>query len=183
MPSRQTAWPRQWLMTDERMSDRLWEAIARLPDCDGGIVFRHYKTEKHNRAAFALEVAAICRRRGLTLGVAGDADLARAVGADFVHRPDTATTLPTSMPVHNLGQAREAARLGAALAFISPVFPTRSHPGEAALGPANAEILAKASNTVAIALGGMDGATFALLSPGAFHGWAGIDAWLSDSGD
>jgi len=183
MPSRQTAWPRQWLMTDERMSDRLWEAIARLPDDDGGIVFRHSNTDKEKRAGLAREVAAICRRRGLMLGVAGDADLARAVGADFVHRPDTTTTLPTSMPVHNLGQAREAAWLGAALAFVSPVFPTRSHRGQAALGPANAEILARASNTVAIALGGMDGAKFASLQSGVFHGWAGIDVWLGDSGD
>jgi len=117
------------------------------------------------------------------LGVARDIDLACSVGADFIHRPDTATTLPISMPVHNLEQAREAARLGAALAFVSPVFPTRAHPGQAALGPANAETLAKASRTVAIALGGMAAAKFVLLSPGAFHGWAGIDAWLSGSGD
>ena len=183
MPTRQTAWPRQWLMTDERMSDRLWEAIARLPDHAAGIVFRHYNTEKDKRAALARKVAAMCRRRGIRLGLARDIDLACSVGADFIHRPDTATTLPISMPVHNLEQAREAARLGAALAFVSPVFPTRAHPGQAALGPANAETLAKASRTVAIALGGMDAAKFVLLSPGAFHGWAGIDAWLSGSGD
>jgi thiamine-phosphate pyrophosphorylase len=183
MPSRQTAWPRQWLMTDERMSDRLWEAIARLPDDDGGIVFRHYNTEKDKRAALARKVAAMCRPRGITLGVACDVDLACSVGADFVHRPGAATILPTSLPVHNLEQARQAARLGAALAFVSPVFPTRSHPGHAALGPANAEILARASRTVAIALGGMNAAKFASLPSGALHGWAGIDAWLSDSGD
>lgn len=183
MPTHQTPWPSQWLLTDERMSDRLWEAIARLPDGEGGIIFRHYNTEKDHRAALAREVAAICRRRKLTLGVAGDVDLACAVGADFVHRPDASTSLPISMPVHSLEQAREASRLHAALVFVSPIFPTRSHPGVAALGPAKAEILAKASGTVAIALGGMDGAKFASLSRGVFHGWAGIDAWLSGSGN
>src|SRR3569623_1177689 len=101
MPTRQTAWPRQWLITDERMSDRLWEAIARLPDDAAGIVFRHYSTEKDKRAALARKVAAICRRRGITLGVAGDVCLAGSVGADFIHRPGVATLLPTSLPVHN----------------------------------------------------------------------------------
>ena len=41
MTARQTAWPRTWLMTDERLGVRLWEAIDRLPS-DSGIVFRHY---------------------------------------------------------------------------------------------------------------------------------------------
>ena len=33
--------PRLWLMTDERLGERLFEAIARLPE-EAGIVFRHY---------------------------------------------------------------------------------------------------------------------------------------------
>lgn len=183
MPTRQTTWPRQWLMTDERLSEQLWQAIARLPDGAAGIVFRHYEAEKNERAALAREVAAICRRRGIALGLAADVELARDVSADFVHRPDKATDLPISMPVHTLGEARAAARTGAALAFISPVFSTRSHPGQPALGPEAAEMLAKASGTRAIALGGMDAARFESLAPGAFHGWAAIDAWLSESGD
>ena len=44
MTARQTDWPREWLMTDERMGDRLWTAIDRLPIKHSGIVFRHYAT-------------------------------------------------------------------------------------------------------------------------------------------
>ena len=41
MFARQTGWPHCWLMTDERMGDRLWAAIDRLPIGDGGVVVRH----------------------------------------------------------------------------------------------------------------------------------------------
>ena len=43
MTDRQRPWPRAWLMTDERMGERLWEAIDRLPVKHSGIVFRHYR--------------------------------------------------------------------------------------------------------------------------------------------
>ncbi len=48
MTARQTAWPRTWLMTDERLGIRLWEAIDRLPK-DSGIVFRHYALARAER--------------------------------------------------------------------------------------------------------------------------------------
>ena len=35
MEARQQSWPRIWLMTDERMGDSLWDAVARLPDGAG----------------------------------------------------------------------------------------------------------------------------------------------------
>ena len=40
---------RGWLMTDERMGERLWEAIDRLPSGSGGIVFRHYQSGSDER--------------------------------------------------------------------------------------------------------------------------------------
>ena len=41
MAANQPPWPREWLMTDERMGDRLWEAIDGMPP-GSGVVFRHY---------------------------------------------------------------------------------------------------------------------------------------------
>lgn len=183
MTPRQRAWPRQWLMTDERMGDRLWEAVARLPDGDGGIVLRHHPIPCSQRRALAVDLAAACADRGLTFGVARDSELAEAVGADFVHNPETVGSGPFSMSVHDMGQAEDARRRGAAMVFISPVFPTRSHPGAAALGLDAATALAKAAGAPAIALGGMSVAVFAALPPGTFYGWAAIDAWLSGPGN
>jgi len=180
MTARQRPWPRQWLMTDERMGGHLWDAVARLPDGCSGIVLRHHATPARERRALAVRLAEICAERGLTFGVAVDAELAEAVRADFVHNPAVAIDGPFSMSVHDMAQALEARRRGADLIFVSPVYATRSHPGTAALGPDAASVLAEAAGGLAIALGGMTAARFAALAPGAFHGWAAIDAWLSD---
>ena len=178
MTARQTVWPRTWLMTDERLGIRLWEAIDRLPK-DSGIVFRHYALAPAERLDLAREVASACRARGFTLAVVGDIDMARAVGADLIHNPpDVPDGIPFSKALHSLEEAEAAARVGASLVFVSPVFATRSHPNAPALGPGRAIRLAEAAGAPAIALGGMNAQRFAELE--GFCGWAGIDAWLGD---
>ncbi|MEQ7874033.1 thiamine phosphate synthase [Sphingomonas sp. ASV193] len=169
--------PTRWLMTDERLGERLFEAIARVPR-GGGVMFRHDSLGPAARAALAGAVAELCARRGLVLGVAADAALARRLGARFVHRPvgDSAGVAVT-MPVHDAEEARAASAAGAAAVFVSPLFATRSHPGGGALGPHRAAELAAIAGVPGIALGGMDEARFAALD--GFHGWAGIDAWLA----
>ena len=82
----QIEWPRTWLMTDERLGDRLWSAIDRLPE-GAGIVFRHYSLNRNARAELAVRVSSICRERAFTLAIAADADLALAVGANMIHKP------------------------------------------------------------------------------------------------
>lgn len=166
-------------MTDERLGERLWAAIARLPDGEAGIVFRHYATPEYERAALASRIAQACRERRIALAIAGDVALARALGADLVHNPRETAAMPFSVSIHNLDEAREARRRGAALVFVSSVNPTRSHPGKPALGPELGAGLARAAGVSAIALGGMTEAAFSALPDGAFHGWAGIDAWIS----
>lgn len=179
MTSRQRPWPRAWLMTDERMGERLWTAIDRLPINHAGIVFRHYATSPEVRAILARRIADICDRRGLALAIAADVDLARTLGADLVHNP-TGTTygLPFSRAVHSIEEADAAKAEGAALVFVSPVYPTTSHPGGKPLRHALALKIAKAAGVPAIALGGMDSVKSAQLERDGFYGWAGIDAWL-----
>ena len=180
MDPSQTEWPRTWLMTDERLGDRLWSAIDRLPE-GSGVVLRHYSLERDARARLADRVSSICRERGFALSLAADVDLAGAVGANLVHKPQVRTEgLPFSVPVHSMAEAAEAAKRGASLVFVSPVFETRSHPGRKALGPALAAQIAQAARAPAIALGGMNARNFAQLGE-QFHGWAGIDAWLGDA--
>jgi len=166
--------PRLWLMTDERLGDRLLGAVGRLPPRRGGIVFRHYRLPPGERRALFEQVKALARRRGLTLLLAGPAAEAARWGADGSHGRGRGFGLRTA-PAHGPRELRAAERAGAALVFLSPVFPTRSHPGGRALGPARFALLARRSKLPVVALGGMDRARARRLR-GAW-GWAGIDAW------
>lgn len=177
MTCRQTPWPRAWLMTDERLGDRLWRALANLPDGHAGVVFRHYSLMRSERARIGLRIAQICRSRTIVLAVGADEELAFELGADLVHNPRQPAALPFSKSVHSMKDALTAREAGAALVFISPVYRTLSHPSHAPLGPASAIELARAAGIPAIALGGMTERAFASLEQGGFHGWAGIGAW------
>lgn len=178
MAANQPSWPREWLMTDERIGGRLWEAIDSVP-AGGGVVFRHYATPDADRVPLGRRIADLCRERGLTLAVARDVDLAQALGAALVHNPNSeAAALPFTRSAHSFEEAQQACDLGAALLFVAPVFPTRSHPSRGALGLAEAVRIASACSAPVIALGGVNRANFAPLRRGGFYGWAGIDAWL-----
>jgi thiamine-phosphate pyrophosphorylase len=177
MATNQPLWPRDWLMTDERMGERLWEAIGRVSAESGGIVFRHYSLEAAERLELGRRVAALARERKLLLAVARDVRLAEKLEAQLVHNPRAETDLPFSRSVHDEREALTAREAGAALVFVSPVYVTRSHPGAEPLGPDRAARLAEFAGCPAVALGGMSFGKFWELGP-AFHGWAGIDAWL-----
>jgi thiamine-phosphate pyrophosphorylase len=172
-------WPTAWLMTDERMGDRLWPAIDCAADVGAGIIFRPYATDPERRAEVGRHIADMAQRRGLVLGVGGDAVLARALGARLVHNPrETTLGLPFSRSVHNEYEAAAAKTDGASLVFVSPVYPTRSHPGAAALGEKEAARLAMLAGVPAFALGGVDPSRQNRLRKLGFAGWAGIDAWV-----
>lgn len=178
MQDRQKPWPREWLMTDERMGEALWDAIGRLPQDRGGIVFRHYAMGPERREIVGRRIADLARERGLVLAVARDADLARLLGASLVHNPaGPVAGLPFSRAVHSIAEAKAAKAEGAALVFVSPVHATRSHPGQKPLGTAKAARIARAAGVPAIALGGMGRLAFMQMRD-SFHGWAAIDAWM-----
>lgn len=177
MAANQPLWPWQWLMTDERLGDRLSEAVDRLPS-GAGIIFRHYHLADSDRLALGIQLARSASERNLTLGVAGSAQLAERLGAALLHNPDRTSVIPCSLAVHNEDEARAANEAGAALAFIAPVHATRSHPGRPPLGPERAIELAALVGCPAIALGGMNESRFLALREHGFHGFAGIDCWL-----
>ena len=167
--------PRLWLMTDERLGDRLLPAVERLP-IGAGIVFRHYSLGETERRRLFGRVADVARRRALMLLLAGPADQAAAWGADGSHGRGRGAGL-RSAAVHDLAEIRAAERDGAGLLFLSPVFATRSHPGARPLGPARFNFLARRTDLPVIALGGMDDVRVRRLREA--YGWAGIDAFLS----
>jgi thiamine-phosphate pyrophosphorylase len=160
--------PRLWLVTDERQGEGLWAALERLP-AGAGILFRHYALLGPARRALFEEVKRIARRRRLLLVVAGGP----LPGGDGAHDRRGAGIRTAS--AHNLRELRSAERAGADLVFLSPVYPTRSHPGGRPLGPRRFALIAHQARVPVIALGGMDEARFRTLGGG--YGWAGIDAW------
>lgn len=164
--------PRLWLMTDERQEERLLAAVARLPD-GAGVVFRHYSLGEVARRNLFERVRAAAPGPVL---LAGSAAEARAWGAAGSHGGGRGAGLRTA-PAHNLAELRAAERAGAALAFLSPVFPTVSHPGARALGLAKFAWLARRTSLPVIALGGMNAARGKRLASFAAYGWAAIDAW------
>jgi len=170
--------PRLWLMTDERMENRLFAAIDRLPR-RAGIVFRHYSLIGAERRALFARVRRVARRRGLMLLLAGPADMAQAWGADGSHgRGRGRWRGLRSSPVHDLREIRAAERAGADLLFLSPAFPTRSHPDAPVLGQADFARLARSSDLPVIALGGMNAERGRRLQAHGAYGWAAIDAFL-----
>ncbi|HYC94292.1 MAG TPA: thiamine phosphate synthase [Sphingomicrobium sp.] len=177
MAVNQPPWPREWLMTDERLGEKLWEAVGALPE-GAGIIFRHYGLGNEARLELGLRLAELARERDLVFGVAGNQQLAERLYAALVHNPDKAGAKPCSMAVHDEQQALAARSVRPSLAFVGPVYPTRSHPGAPALGVDRAAALARQAGCPAIALGGMNRARFEGLKSGGFYGWAGIDAWL-----
>jgi thiamine-phosphate pyrophosphorylase len=170
-------WPTAWLLTDERLGPDLAAAMARAAEAGAGILVRHHASGPDQRRAVAEEALYL----GAPIAIARDVALARQLGALFVHNPaDSCGDLPFSLSVHDEAEARRAAREKAALVFVSPFFPTRSHPGVAALEEQTALALAQLAGCPAIALGGMDRHRGRSLMQRGMAGWAGIDCWLND---
>ncbi len=178
-PARQSL-PRLWLMTDERMDDRLLAAVSRLPKGKAGVVWRHYQTPGAERHALYKRIRAIARRNRLTLLLADSPALARAWKADGWHgrTPGRNARLIHSMAAHDRREMVTAARAGADLIFLSPVFATRSHPRARALGPLRFGLLARDKPAPLIALGGMTSSRFRGMMALGADGYAAIDAWL-----
>src|SRR6185312_4518970 len=84
--------------------------------------------------------ARICRARRLVLAVAGDARLAFRLNAGLHLRNGRRPGLVrprglVTSSAHSLADLQRAARAGADIAFLSPAFPTVSHPDAPAFGP------------------------------------------------
>lgn len=165
--------PRVWLMTDERAGEALWAALERLPR-GAGVVFRHHASGDRARRALLGRVMQVARRRRLTVirtgrvAVRGEAG---THGSTPRHRG-----LLHARSAHHRTEAIAARRAGADLVFVSPLHPTRTHPGARPLGACRAASIISGLGIPAIALGGMTRRRFAGVRALGFHGWAAIDA-------
>lgn len=166
--------PTLWLFTDgARLPDPV-AAARHLPVGLAGIVLRD--DARPDRRALAKALARACRLRRLRLSVAGDWRLAALVHAGVHLRVGRRLSgMPRGMAVasssaHGVADCVRARRAKTATVFLSPVFPTASHPGAAALGPVRWGLVARRIGGAA-ALGGIDGGTVRRLA--RFCGAAG----------
>jgi len=179
--------PPVWLLSDPRRLPDPRAAARRLPP--GAAVLARDVAPAPLRA-----LAVLARARRLVLLVSGEGRAALALGAGL-HLPDrrpTSGLLPflaarrgrggggggggplLSVAAHGRAGIARARRLRADLVILSPVLPTASHPGAAALGPLRWAALARRAGRPVVALGGLDARRARALPPVA-AGWAAIE--------
>lgn len=168
--------PALWLISDARNDAGLARALAKLPRGSGWI-YRHYHLPGPQRYARFRALRRIARARGHVTILADSALTAREWGADGIYGAPRALAPRRSglihlATAHDLTELGLAARLGADAALLSPVFPTRSHPGGRVLGSVRFRLLARQAGLPVIALGGMDAARAHALG---WKRWAAID--------
>jgi thiamine-phosphate pyrophosphorylase len=164
-------------MTDDRDAD--WAAAARRLPRGSLVVVRG-----RERAARETLLDRLVVVPGIALSVAEDAVLAAEVKG--LHLPEARlreaphvrarhADWRITAAIHSLAAILRARHCDAL--FLSPVFPTTSHPGAADLGAARASLIAAASHTPVYALGGVTANKAALLGP-SFAGIAAVGALL-----
>jgi len=180
--------PRSWAMTDTARTPNLEHFVDHLP-ADTGIIFRHY--DIRDRATQARSIIRRAHRRAISVLIAGDPVLALETGADGIHLPSyQLNNLPvasrlrrprnwiTTAAVHNHRDISIANRIETDAVLLSPVFPTVSHPGSAALGVLGFASLCRRSRCPVFALGGLAISTVRRLKNSGAEGIAGIGLFI-----
>jgi thiamine-phosphate pyrophosphorylase len=171
-----------WLFTDERLGgaapgDPLWRALERLPR-GGGVVFRHYRLPEGERRALLARVCAVACRRGLVVvgsGIAAPDGAHLSAHANWRGRRPSRGLVTAS--AHGRRELLAAFRAGADLVFLSPLFPTESHPGAQTLGPLRFGLLVRGAPGPVAALGGMTAERMRRLKPLGAAGFGAIGYW------
>jgi thiamine-phosphate pyrophosphorylase len=155
MKRRQTL-PRQWLVADGRFADQLWPAVRALPN-RSGVLFLYRDLRKGERARTLAKLRRLAATRGLVIVDEGAGEVAR---------------------VHDVKEIRQAGIAGVPILFLSPMFPTRSHPGWEPIPRMRAAALLRLTKAPVMALGGVTDLRFRRIQRLGFSGWAAIDAWI-----
>jgi len=160
------------LITDSQRFDSTQDMLRVLESAlQGGVdtlLLREKSLDSAKLLALASNLRILTQQYHAKLMIHSQADIAKAVDADGVH-VDAASIAEIAKIKHYLGkdklvsaschdasELQQAQSLGASFAFLSPVFPTQSHPGAPSLGADTFIALAKQVNIPVIALGGID---------------------------
>ncbi len=160
------------LLTDSKRFDSNQAMLEVLEQAvQGGvdtIVLREKALDSARLLALASSVRVLTARYGARLMIHSQADIAKAVNADGVHVD--ASSIPeisrikawlnhkmlVSASCHSKEELGLAQCQGADFAFLSPVFPTQSHPGAPSLGAEKFLEISAQMHMPIIALGGID---------------------------
>ncbi len=162
--------PRVLLLSDARNDAGLARAIARLPR-GSGFVFRHYHLAPAARTARFDALARLCRARGVAV-LASRPQRGWRIDGVYGAPAQRARRGLRLATAHSLREIGQATRDRAHAVLLSPVHPTRSHPGAATLGAVRFLLLARRAPLPVIALGGMTRARALRLGRAR---WAAID--------
>lgn len=150
--------PRVWLVSDARNDALLEGLLAGLPR-GSGFIYRHYHLPPAERRQRFEALRRAARRRGHRVILSGSGREARDWRADGSYGPPPRRRCGgrglCAATAHSLREIGAARRSGADAILLSPVFPTRSHPGGRVLGPVRFRLLAARAGIPVIALGGM----------------------------
>ena len=160
------------------------EAVARGLPPGSAVVFRAFGAA--DAEARGARLAAIARRRKLTLLIGADAALAQRLGAQGVHLPERlahdARRLKAAHPawivtaaVHSTTAARRALAWGADAVVVSTAFASRSPSAGPPMGPLRLAILVRRAGGPVYALGGIDNEKARLLKDTGLAGLAAVD--------
>jgi len=111
----------------------------------------------------ALKILPVLRQYGARLILNSDIELVKEIGADGVQLTGAQLAELSVRPevdwcaasCHNMEELRRAEALGCDFVMLSPVLPTKSHPGAAHLGWENFSAIASDSSIPVYALGGL----------------------------
>ncbi len=179
------AWPALVFVTDDARVPDPVGALEALPQgC--AILFRHYGAA--DREASAAHVTMRAREQNRLVIVAGDLALAHQLTADGFHLPQHLLESPRdwrgewpgrlTAAVHSQEAVDLAAQRGCDAAFLSPVFPTPSHPGAEHLGVAGFSAITRTTTLPLYALGGVTAETALQLKDSGAVGLAAIGGLL-----
>jgi 8-oxo-dGTP diphosphatase len=140
----------------------------------------------------ATAAKAIARRRGATLLLNGNIELALSLELDGVHLPAADLLALRARPIgaerwcaascHDQRELDHAAVIGVDFAVVGPVLPTRSHPEASPLGWQRFAALCERAPFPVYAIGGLDRTHLAAAIAAEGQGIAGISAFVRKCG-
>lgn len=160
MAAIQPSLPDLWLLSDARNDHVIGRSLRSFTN-PLGFVFRHYHLPPVERYSRFRALQRIARAEGHLVILSDSALTAREWGADGIYGAPLSLyprrrDLIHIATAHTMREIAQANRIGADGLMLSPVFPTRSHPGGKVLGPQRFLHLARHSQVPVIALGGMN---------------------------
>jgi thiamine-phosphate pyrophosphorylase len=175
--------PKIFFFTDRKRLDDVFEVVTNLPK-NSAVIIREYDLNFTKRLNFALKIRDIAKKNSLKILVGKDAKLAAKIKADGLHLSDLEgfrrfnhylnKNLLVSYSCHSEKSIRKAQKYGCNLIFYSPIFPTKSHPNQKAIGVLALRKLTLKTKIPIYALGGVSIQNIKILRNSRVAGFGGI---------